>query len=309
LIGIDQRITPVPGGLAERWAARSVASITAHDVHDLIDEIHTRGVPGLKATRRGKVSDSQARVSHARMSKFFSWAIRQQLVDKNPCTGAWRPDVGQARERCLTDDEIRWFWQGCDSLGQLFGPILKLLLLTGQRRDEVSGMMRGELDVAAKTWTLPKERTKNKRPHVVPLSKQALDLISGCPNNGGKAGFVFTTNGRTHVSGWGSVKLRLDAMMLVLARAEDPGASVPPWHIHDLRRTCASGLQRLGVRLEVTERVLNHVSGSFGGIVGVYQRDALAEERATALERWAERVEQIVSGEPAQVLTFPRRAS
>ncbi len=310
LLGLSPAsLLPVPDGLCDRWATRPIASITAHDVHDLVDEIRTRGVPGLTSQRRGVVSDSQARVSHARLSKFFSWAIAQRLIDKNPCTGAWRPDVGQARERVLSDDEIRWFWQACDSLGQPFGPILKLLLLTGQRRDEVAGMTRAELDLPNGTWSLPASRTKNNRPHTVPLPSVVRDLIQSVPTVAGKAGYVFTTNGRTHVSGWGSAKRQLDAKMLVLARAEDPSITIPPWRIHDLRRSCASGLQRLRVPLPVTERLLNHVSGSFGGIVGVYQRDALAEERATALERWAERVAEIVSGEPAQVVKFARRSS
>ena len=123
------------------------------------------------------------------------------------------------------------------------------------------------------------------------------------PTIAGKPGYIFTTNGETHVSGWSKTKRRLDAKMAELA-----GEAVPPWTIHDLRRTCAAGLQRLGVPLPVTERVLNHVSGSFGGIVGVYQRHEYSDEKREALTRWAERVEAIASGqEPASDVVALRR--
>jgi integrase len=304
LLGLSPAsLEPVPGGLAERWADKPIAAVTAHDVHNFVDEVRTRGVPGL-SRRREKVSDSQARVSLARLSKFFAWAAGRRMVEKNPCAGLWRPDASPARDRVLTDAEVRWFWLACDSLGWPFGPLLKLLLLTGQRRDEVAGMTRAELFADGATWTLPGSRTKNKRAHIVPLSRAALDLIAGVPTIAGKPGFIFTTNGETHVSGWSKTKRRLDAKMAELA-----GETVPPWTIHDLRRTCAGGLQRLGVPLPVTERVLNHVSGSFGGIVGVYQRHEYAEEKREALTRWAERVEAIVSGQEARVVTLPRRAS
>ena len=314
LLGIrPDDLEPIPRGLADRWRDRPVAAVSAHDIHSLIDEVRTRGVPGLARRRKGK-SESVAWVTLARLSRLFSWLVERRVIEKNPCAGVHRPDSSTARDRVLTDAEVRWFWLACGDLGEPFGPLLKLLLLTGQRRDEVAGMTRAELSQINESgegaaWALPASRTKNKRPHVVPLPWAAQELISGVHVIAGKPGFIFTTNGESHVSGWSKTKRRLDAKMLALARAEDAEANIPPWRLHDLRRTCASGLQRLGVPLPVTERVLNHVSGSFGGIVGVYQRDALAEERASALDRWAERVKQIVSGQSAKVVTLPRRAS
>ena len=208
LLGLSPvNLERVANGLAERWADKAMAEITAHDVHSLIDEVRTRGVPGL--TRRGGgVSNSQARVSLARLSKFFAWAVGRRLVEKNPCAGVWRPDASPARERVLTDAELRWFWLACGSLGRPFGPLLKLLLLTGQRRDEVAGMTRGELSADGATWALPASRTKNKRATSVPLSKTARDLIGTMPTVAGKPGFIFTTNGETHVSGWSKTKRR-----------------------------------------------------------------------------------------------------
>ena len=178
----DATLEPIANGLAERWATRPVASITAHDVHEFVDEVRTRGVPGLER-RREKVSNSQARVSLARLSKFFAWAAQQRLIEKNPCAGVWRPDASPARERVLSDAEIRWFWLATEALGQPFGPLLKLCLLTGQRRDEVAGMTRAELSDDGSSWSMPATRTKNKRAHVVPLPKAAQDLIASVPDD------------------------------------------------------------------------------------------------------------------------------
>jgi integrase len=279
----------IPKGLADRWRVRPVTEITADDIHDLVDEIRRRGVPGW-ARRNG--GDSVAWVAHARIAKFFSWLMERRIIAANPCAAVRRPDASTPRDRVLTDDEIKWLWRACGQLGEPFGPLFKVLLLTGQRRSEVAEMTWTEL--TDDTWSLPASRTKNGRPHVVPLSRQARDLIASVHRVAG-AGYVFTTNGSTPVSGWSKTKLRLDAKMLEVARAEDAKASIAPWTIHDLRRTCAAGLQRLGVPLPVTERVLNHVSGSFGGIVGVYQRHEYAEERRDALGKWAQYVEKIAA--------------
>ncbi len=296
----------MPGGLADRWASRPVAEIAADDIHALVEEARTRGVPGWGRQRQGK-SESIARMTLARLSKLFSWLVEQRVIEKNPCAGVRRPDVSVPRERVLTDAETRWFWLACGDLGEPFGPLLKLLLLMGQRRDEVAGMTRAELSGDGATWTLPASRAKNKRPHIVPLSQAARDLIAGVRVVEGKPGFVFTTTGRSHVSGWSKTKRRLDAKMLEWARAEAADAVISSFTIHDLRRTCAAGLQRLGVPLPVTERLLNHVSGSFAGIVGVYQRHEYAEERREALECWAAHVERIISGQAAEVVVALRR--
>ena len=301
LLGIrPSDLEPIPRGLTDRWRERLVSEITGHDIHQLIDEVRTRGVPGLERRRKGK-SELVAWVTLARVGRLFSWLVEQRVIEKNPCTGVSRPDTSTARERVLTDAELRWFWLACDELGEPFGPLLKLALLTGQRRNEVAGMTRAELSADGATWTLPASRTKNKRPHIVPLSRASQDLISSVHVIAGKPGYVFTTNGRSHVSGWSKTKRRIDAKIAELA-----GQDVPPWTIHDLRRTCAAGLQRLGVPLPVTERVLNYVSGSFAGIVGVYQRHEYAEERREALERWAKLVERIISGQAAQIVALRR---
>jgi integrase len=294
-------LEPVKDGLAERWRDKLVSEITPDDVHDLVDEVRTQGTPGLKV--RTAMRDSAARVALMRLNRFFSWAVQSRLATANPCSQVWRPATGPARERVLSDQELRWLWRAAGDLGGgPFGPALRLLLLTGQRRGEVGGMRWDELSEDRSTWTLPASRTKNGRAHVVPLPRQAQELIAGLHRVAG-AGYVFTSDGETHAAGWSRVKLRLDAKMAELARAEN--ATVPPWVVHDLRRTTATGLQKLGVRLEVTEAVLNHVSGTRAGIVSVYQKYQYGDEKREALERWADYVEKIVDSRAKRTLPHP----
>jgi integrase len=238
---------------------------------------------------------------HGRLSKFFNWCMERRLVKVNPCLGVWRPSAGNARERVLSDNEVRWLWRAAESLGYPFGPALRLLLLTGQRRGEVGGIRWDELSEDGSTWTLPASRAKNGMAHVVPLSPQAQELIASVHVIANT--FIFTTDGRTHTSGWSKVKKRVDARMAELARAEN--AAIPDWVIHDIRRTVATGLQKLGVRLEVTEACLNHQSGSRAGIISVYQKYQYGDEKRAALEQWAAHVEKIVDAGANRTVPHP----
>jgi len=140
--------------------------------------------------------------------------------------------------------------------------------LANARVNEITGMRRSELGDGG-TWTIPGARTKNHRPHAVPLPPLALDILAAVRRIEGD--LVFTTTGTSPVSGWSKIKRALDAVM---------GLKVSPWRLHDLRRTAASGMSRLGVRSEVVDRALNHITGSFRGVAGTYQRDPLsARER------------------------------
>jgi integrase len=152
-------------------------------------------------------------------------------------------------------------------------------------------MRWSEVDLAAKVWTLPGIRTKNGVEHVVPLSNAAAAILENMPRIGKRDGFVFTTTRATPVSGWSRAKVSIDA---AVDNAANDAKPLPHWTIHDLRRTVASGLAGLGVALPVVEKILNHVSGSFGGVAGVYQRHAFADEKRDALDKWAARVGAIV---------------
>ena len=216
-----------------------------------------------------------------------------------------RPAAPKARERVLADRELAVVWKAADTLGDPFAPFFRLLILTGQRRSEVAGIMWGELDRATATWTIPTSRAKNGVAHIVPLApdalaeldRLALALQTKAKDNEPdakrwpKGGFVLTTTGRTPISGMTKAKKALDE-----AAAKAGGNDkLPAWRIHDLRRTMATGFQRLGARYEVTEAILNHVSGAKGGVAGIYQRYDWREEKRSALEAWARHVAEIIA--------------
>jgi integrase len=173
--------------------------------------------------------------------------------------------------------------------GSPFGPLFQVMLLTGARLREVANMTREELGIDG-VWTIPGARTKNHKPLSLPLPPLPQQIISRVPVIQSKAGFVFTTTGDTPVSGFSRAKKTLDAAMTKIA-----GGAVPEFRLHDLRRTAATNMAALGVALPMIEKVLNHVSGSFGGIVGVYQRHEYSAEKAEALARWAAHVQGLVA--------------
>jgi integrase len=293
------------GGLAERWADRNVQSIDAHDIWSIVDEARSIGVPGM-AVRNPNASEARARLAYVALSSLFTWLKRQRRVDANPCAGVPRPEPAKSRDRTLSNDEIKWFWRATDKIGGPFGTVFKVLLLTGARLDEVAGMTYAELNEDRSTWSLPSSRTKNKRAHVVPLPPMARDIIAGVEGNGAGS-FVFTTNNTTPVSSWSWAKGRLDEAMLAAAREQrGPNVAVAEWRLHDLRRTAVTGLAELGVRPDVIELCVNHVSGHRGGIAGVYNRSQMLDERKAALKRWAAHVHGLVSGRSADVTPMQR---
>lgn len=201
----------------------------------------------------------------------------------------------KSRDRVLNDDEIRWFWKACERAEYPWRQAGQTLLLTGQRLNEVLGMTDDELHGDA--WHLSAERTKNGREHIVPLSQAARDVLSSVERIEGPSRLLFTTTGRTPVSGHFKARNRLSRLMAEIAEAETGEAiEIPHWTFHDLRRTAATGMARLGIPVRVTEAVLNHVSGTGGGIVAVYQRHDFADEKRQALEAWARFVQALVEG-------------
>jgi integrase len=295
ILGLDPAtLEPIANGLADRWGDRPVSEIDEHDVFVVVDEARRVGTPGAKSPKEG-VHEPRARSVYAALSAFFTHLRRQRRVAGNPCSGVFRPKPPQARDRVLSSDEIRSFWKACDAVGEPFASMLKLLLLTGQRLNEVAGMRRDELSYDG-MWLLPGSRTKNKRAHKVPLPSTAKAIVAAVP---AAHQIIFSTNGRTPPSGWTRAKRRLDAAM----------GSPSPWHIHDLRRTFVTGLVELGVAPHVVELIVNHVGGTRGGVAGVYNRSELIDERRAALERWAVHVHGIVSGKPTNVTPIRRDAS
>lgn len=264
------------GEVLSAWGTRTVHEITRRDVHDLLDAIVSRGSP-ITANR-----------VLAAVRKMFAWAMARDIVTASPCAGVPPPSSETSRDRVLSDDELRLIWKAADVLEWPFGPVVQMLILTLQRRDEVAEMAHTE--ISEKTWLIPKERVKNGIEHEVALSAPALAILRKLPKIGTR-GLVFTVTGETAVSGFSKAKARLDAEI-----TKAHGTALPHWTLHDLRRTGASGMARLGIQLPVIEKLLNHSSGSFGGVAGVYQRHSYSAEKRKALEVWARFVMATVSG-------------
>ena len=267
------------------WWQRPAESLQRRDVVAVVD----------------RLTPSVARALAAYGRACFAWAAKRGSVPGNPFTALPVAPSNVQRDRVLTDAELARVWKAAAADATSYGPIVHLLLLTGQRREEVAGMDWSELSADLATWTIPGERTKNGQPSVVPLSAPAQAILQArlalvrqqrrglvIPGQGGKVRF----------GNWSACKIGLDRV-----------SKVDGWRLHDLRRTVATGLQRLGVRLEVTEAVLNHVSGTRAGIVGIYQRHDWKAEKRTALDGWAAHMLAAVDGAEAapKVVQMRRR--
>ena len=326
--GDDEKPEAIKDGLVKRWGDRPVASIDRALIKTVISEARQFAIPGIKRRNKGR-SEARARALFTAISSLFSWLTKDH-IDVSPCVGLPRPDNAEERERVLIKviegtegtepnwDEIRWFWQACETVDapralkaqRPFAPMLRLLLLTGCRLDEVAGMRRDELNADGTVWNLPGARTKNDNPHTVPLTQLARDQIASVPNKEG-SNLVFSTNGRTPVSGFSRMKRRLDALMLAAAKQERRNVTIAPWRLHDLRRTAATGMAEIGIAPHIVEACLNHISGHKSGVAGVYNRATYATEKKVALEKWAGHVQRLVSDRPAAnvvTLKAPRKA-
>jgi integrase len=283
---IDKHLTPALRG-------KPLPAITRADLQAIID-----GIPARQMASRRTV------YAYARI--FWGWAEQRGDVSENPLKLMAKPMAPKARDRVLADDELAAIWQATETVRAPLGAFYRVLLLTGQRREEVAGMKWAELDRASATWIIPASRAKNDVAHIVPLAPAVVDEIdrlalarqikSGDKEPDGKrwpkAGPVMSIRGGVSLSCFSQAKRLIDAE---LAKVRKDAAPFSAWRVHDLRRTMATGFQRLGVRFEVTEATLNHVSGAKGGVAGIYQRHDWREEKRTALEAWARHVAAIVA--------------
>jgi integrase len=273
-----------------RWGQRRIGEITRRDVVAMSDAL----------TDAGMTTGANRVFSAARA--MFNFALQRELITTTPFLGLKPPLSETSRDRVLTDEEIRLVWRAADAVGFPFGPAVQLLLLTGQRRDEVARMVRAEVE--GDLWTIPAPRTKNSLEHLVPLSAAAQQILRSVPRIEGAAGYVFTRTGTAPISDYSSSKARLDAAMLGIARSKAESAgrdpktvTLKPWRLHDLRRTCSTGMARLGHPIHVTEAVLNHRSGTISGIAAVYNRYQYLAEKRAAVEGWAHHVStELASG-------------
>lgn len=261
-----------------------------------LTELTRKDVTAVLAGPRDKVATTS--LLFATLRRMLRWAVNQGDLERSPMEGMDAPAKAPSRDRVLSDGELRLVWQASHTLGYPFGYIFRLLLLTGARREEVASLDWSELSQEECVWLLPSSRSKNGVSARQPLSTLAMaELVALAERAGGwpRAGLLFSTNGMTSVSGHSKAKARLDAA--VAALADEEGLAPPaPWRVHDLRRTLATGLQRLGVRFEVTEAVLNHVSGAKSGVAGVYQRHDWADEKRDAAQAWADHLSRLLTG-------------
>ncbi|MQA65045.1 MAG: tyrosine-type recombinase/integrase [Alphaproteobacteria bacterium] len=232
---------------------------------------------------------------------FFRWCVERGHAESNPCESLSRPAApSQGRERVLSDDELLEVWKAAEAVGTPWAALVKLLVLTGQRRTEVAAMKWAEVDSDKKLWTLPADRTKNKTAHEVPLTETALAVIEAQPRiKSGKTfcPYILTTSGTSPVSGFSKAKKAIDAGILKARRKEvEKAKEMPSWTLHDLRRTTTTGMARLGISPHVADKVLNHKSGSIKGVAAIYNRFTYADDMRRALEAWERHVLAVVTG-------------
>jgi integrase len=260
----------------------------------LLAKIQRQDIAGVISVVRAKGAAVTANRVRATMSSFFSWAIGEGLVDHNPVIGTTRTEE-QSRERVLAPPELRIIWTALED--DQFGAIMKLLMLTGQRAAEISGLRRSELSGDAAM--LPPPRTKNGREHTVPLSAPARAIIDAQPNRAGPDGklrdLIFG-HGEGPFAGWTKSREALDKRI-----KERNGQSLPHWTPHDLRRSFATHAAGIGIQPHIIEAILNHISGFRSGVAGIYNRNPYEAEKRTALALWADHLLAIMEDRTTNV--------
>jgi integrase len=272
--------------LIPRWGHRPLNEIKRADIVKVMDAYSDR------PARRKEI--------HSLLRKLFNWATDRQDIEVSPLAGMKAPKPVPSRRRVLNDEEVLALWKAGDKAGWPWGPFVHMLILTMQRRQEVALMDWSELDLDACKWTLPADRAKNGEEHIVPLTHLAVDELKRLSPK--RRGLVFTTTGTTPVSGFFKSKASLHEDMIAYMKARqikngrDPEqVKLPNWRLHDIRRTGATNLQALGVPVEVTESVLNHISGTRAGVAGIYNRYRYDAEKRTALEAWDAKLRALIS--------------
>jgi integrase len=249
------------------WGELPIADIRRSHVKELLRE-------------KSRVAPIAANRLASLISKLFSWALREDIIEASPAVGIERNAETQ-RERSLTEAEICALWPALGRIGYPFGHALKFLLITGQRRGEVSNLKWSDLD--GNTWKLPGTSAKSGKGHLVPLSTLALETLAACPKIGERV-FV-ARKGAGPINGWEDGKERAESFL---------ASPIAPWRIHDLRRTAATQMRSIGIDRLVVSKILNHAEG---GITRIYDRYSADQEKTVAMERWSNRLREIIAGD------------
>jgi integrase len=255
--------------IGKPWSSRSIHEITKRDVVEVISAIEQRGAPAA------------ANKALKSIKTFLRWCVGRAILDQSPAEGVPLPGKEVARDRVLSDKELAQVILAARTMDGPYGGIVELLALTGQRREEVARLKWEELDLAHRIWTLPKSRTKNSKEHVVHLSEASMGVLMRAAKNGPS---VFSVLGSSPFNRFSKAKRQLDQL-----------SGVTGWRLHDLRRTCVSGMARLGVAPHVADKLLNHQTGTISGVAAVYQRHEFRAEQREALEQWSAHVATIVT--------------
>jgi len=270
----------------ERHLVRNLAAL-----HNLpLAKVDQRTIAAQLAHISARGSPIQANRTRASLSKFFSWACGEGLAENNPAA-LTNKNPEESRDRVLSHKELKQIWAALPD-GD-YGVIIKLLILTGQRASEISDLKWDEVDFESDVISLSASRTKNKRPHRIPISNMVRSILEAHPRT--SRDHVFGVGDQRGFSGWSRAKTNLDETV-----------RIPSWRIHDIRRSAATHMGDIGIQPHIIEAVLNHVSGHKGGVAGIYNRAAYESEKATALSRWAERVAAIVEGRESSVTPLRR---
>ena len=290
-----------------RWGDLNIREISRRDVNDLLDAVRDEGSK-VKAAENGKQRTIRgggiaANRTLAGIRAMFNYAIKRGIIEATPVAMVDLPAAEKARERTLTAEEIRAIWNAAEGMGYPFGPFFRLALILGQRRNEIARMRWSDLDLEEKVWTLQPEATKAGRAHVVPLAPLAVDILKALPRKSytvnratRSSPFVLTTEGDRPISGFSKAK---PALHRAIGKERD-GKALAAWTIHDLRRTAATEMARLGASEFVIGRVLNHAAA---GVTGKHYNkyDYLAEKRH-ALETWAQYLQSLTTPAPDNVV-------
>jgi integrase len=270
------------------WRGRSLTSISKRDVIALVDRIAER-------------APVHANRVLSRIGAMFNWAVDKDRIPVSPSNGVKPPSKEKSRDRWLDAQEIVWFWRACDQIGYPFGPLFQTLLLTAQRLTETASMEWSELNLEARLWVIPRHKAKSDRAHEVQLAEPIIALLRAQPRLGP---FVFTGKTGRHVTGFTYGKTLLDA-----ATAESAaGARIEPFLVHDLRRSAASHMVKIGIAPAVVDKILNHSAGTIRGVSAIYIRHQFADERRAALAAWASYVVGLLSPAPSNVVPLERKA-
>ena len=254
--------------MGKPWASRSIHEISKRDVVEVVTAIEQRGAPAA------------ANKALKSIRTFLRWCVGRAILDRSPAEGVPLPARAVARDRVLNDNELAQIILAARQIGGPYSGIVELLALTGQRREEVAQLTWEELDRGQRVWTIPKSRTKNAKAHVVHLSTQSMIVLNLAEQRGP---LVFSRLGTKPFQEFSKAKRLLDQL-----------SGVSGWRLHDLRRTCVSGMARLGIAPHVADKVLNHQSGTISGVAAVYQRHDFLAERKEALELWGAHVNNLL---------------